>query len=83
MFECVKAVRVLLGCTQMEFAKLTGVSTPTVGKYESGGNINGDYLRKLAEAGINILYDGTNQLLTVDSVDTVRENLISNGRVDG
>ncbi|NWB54120.1 helix-turn-helix domain-containing protein [Pseudomonas sp. F8002] len=72
-----------LGLSQKTFGEIGGVEANAQGKYESGGRApKADYLSRVAERGVDILYvlTGTSTPIQLDNLSQLEEKVLGNYR---
>jgi len=72
-----------LGLSQKTFGEIGGVEANAQGKYENGGRApKADYLSRVAERGVDILYvlTGSPTPIQVDNLSHIEEKVLGNYR---
>ena len=72
-----------LGLSQKVFGEIGGVEANAQGKYESGGRApKADYLSRVAEKGVDILYvlTGSPTPIQLDNLSKIEEKVLGNYR---
>jgi transcriptional regulator with XRE-family HTH domain len=72
-----------LGLSQKVFGEIGGVEANAQGKYENGGRApKADYLSRVAERGVDILYvlTGSPTPIQVDNLSQIEEKVLGNYR---